>query len=206
MENARSMGLGLVPVKLDSQGPIPSALDHMLDEWNEDAHGPKPRVFYTVTTGQNPTGTTASLERLKDLYAIAQKHDLILIADDPYFFLQLGDYKGRSSSLKLRRSPSSFEELHIAGNPPKKNAHSSLEQLAKTLSPTLLSIDTDGRVAQCDSFSKIVFPNARLGWVTLNPLFKERYERLSEVTTQMGTGPNQAFFAQLLTDPSPTIF
>jgi aromatic amino acid aminotransferase I len=171
------MGCGLVPVPIDAQGADAEALDRMLDNWKPAAHGPKPRVFYTVTTGQNPTGTTPSLRRLRALYAVARKHDLVLIEDDPYYMLQLGDY---------HRDSAMMEEMHVAGAPVRPNVKSSLDDFAATLAPTLISLDVDGRVARCESMSKVFFPGARLGWVILNPLFRERYERLSEVTTQMG--------------------
>jgi len=37
-----------------------------------------------VSTGQNPTGTSMFLERRKELYAVFQKHDILIIEDEPY--------------------------------------------------------------------------------------------------------------------------
>lgn len=48
-------------------------------------------MLYTVPTGSNPTGYSTSLERRKRIYHIAQSHNLIIIEDDPYFFLQFSE-------------------------------------------------------------------------------------------------------------------
>ncbi len=53
--------------------------------------------MYTVPVACNPTGASTPLDRKKEIYAIAQKHDLILIEDDPYYYLQFGD-QGRTAS------------------------------------------------------------------------------------------------------------
>jgi 2-aminoadipate transaminase len=42
------------------------------------------RFLYTIPNFQNPTGATMSLEKRRELYAIAQRHDLILLEDNPY--------------------------------------------------------------------------------------------------------------------------
>lgn len=169
-----------------------------MTEWDAAKAGPKPHVFYMVTIGQNPTTSTGSLERLKAIYAIAQKHDIIILEDDPYFFLQLGKYvpnKQRETHSDKTETPS----MDIGGEPEQQF---SMEGFVHSFARTMLSIDTEGRVVRFDSFSKIVFPGSRMGWVTANPLFLERMERLSEVTTSNGNGINQAFFTQLLTSPS----
>jgi DNA-binding transcriptional MocR family regulator len=44
-------------------------------------------VLYTIPTGHNPSGATQSLERRRALYAIAARHDLIVLEDDPYYYL-----------------------------------------------------------------------------------------------------------------------
>ena len=49
-----------------------------------------PKVLYIIPTGQNPTGSTLSSDRRKEIYAIACKFDLVIIEDDPYFFLNYG--------------------------------------------------------------------------------------------------------------------
>jgi kynurenine/2-aminoadipate aminotransferase len=43
---------------------------------------------YTIPTGANPTGASLTLERKKTLYRLAQQYNLLILEDDPYYFLQ----------------------------------------------------------------------------------------------------------------------
>ncbi|KAJ2287143.1 Aromatic/aminoadipate aminotransferase 1, partial [Coemansia sp. RSA 2706] len=69
-----------VAVSMDSEGVVPEALDGLCSSW---AGATPLRAMYLVPTGQNPTGATMSLERRQAVYAVAQKHDLVIIEDDP---------------------------------------------------------------------------------------------------------------------------
>ncbi|KAF9429111.1 hypothetical protein BGZ76_001798 [Entomortierella beljakovae] len=79
----------LVDVELDSFGVIPSKLRAQLDNWPADKR--KPKVLYTVPVGGNPTGVSQTLERKKEIYEIARSHDLLILEDDPYYYLQYGE-------------------------------------------------------------------------------------------------------------------
>lgn len=46
--------------------------------------GRKPKFVYIIPDFQNPSGITLSLERRRDLLAIASKYDLTIIEDSPY--------------------------------------------------------------------------------------------------------------------------
>lgn len=46
------------------------------------------QAIYLVPNACNPTGTNMGEERRRDIYAIAQEYNLIILEDDPYFFLQ----------------------------------------------------------------------------------------------------------------------
>jgi aromatic amino acid aminotransferase I len=39
------------------------------------------KVSYIISVGQNPTGSTLSVDRRKHIYAIAQRWDLIIMED-----------------------------------------------------------------------------------------------------------------------------
>lgn len=49
-----------------------------------------------------------------------------------------------------------------------------------------------------DSFSKIIAPGMRLGWITSNPLFASHLENLIDSSTQHPHGLGQAFIAEML--------
>jgi aromatic amino acid aminotransferase I len=178
LECARPQGIHPVPCKLDAFGIIPEALDAQLDAWNAEAQGKKPHVLYIIPTGQNPTGSTLSADRRRDLYKVAQKHDLIILEDEPYYFLQMSKYTG----------PNSPDE------PQPANAASFLDALV----PSLLSLDVDGRVVRLDSFSKVIAPGARCGWLTGSAQLMERALRCNEVSIQCPSGFSQALLVMLL--------
>jgi len=94
-------GCNLVGIATDAGGMIPESLAHTLASWRE-AHPDraKPKVLYVIPTGANPSGGTLSEERRHQVYAIAQEHDLLIIEDDPYYYLQFAATRA-SSLLKL---------------------------------------------------------------------------------------------------------
>ena len=179
-ETVRPMGVQCVGVKMDEEGLLPSDLDRILSNWDPSAHknAPKPWLLYTVPSGQNPTGATQSHKRRKEIYLTAQKHDLYILEDEPYFFLQMQPYTGP--------------------NAPDVPPPASHEAFIKALVPSLLSMDVDGRVMRLDSFSKVIAPGLRVGWITASEQIIERFVRHSEVCTQNPSGPSQLILFKLL--------
>ena len=70
-------GADVVPVACDDDGLDPDAVAAAAGR-----HGA--RLLYTIPTFHNPTGRTLPLERRRALAAIAERHGLWLIEDDPY--------------------------------------------------------------------------------------------------------------------------
>jgi len=79
----------LVEVETDSNGISSSSLRKTLENW--PSFTPKPKVLYTVPYGCNPTGMTATVERRREVLDLARVHDLIILEDDPYYYLYYGD-------------------------------------------------------------------------------------------------------------------
>merc|ERR1712107_498834 len=46
----------------------------------------------------NPTGTLLSVERRKEIYQLCCEYNLLLLEDDPYYYLQFGDKESRPPS------------------------------------------------------------------------------------------------------------
>lgn len=44
-------------------------------------------MIYLNSTGANPTGLTIPTERKREIYEIASQYNLIILEDDPYYFL-----------------------------------------------------------------------------------------------------------------------
>jgi 2-aminoadipate transaminase len=75
-----------VRMDTDQDGLIPESLDHVLESTAV-------KFIYLVPTFQNPTGRTIPFERRKAIAEIVQKHDALLIEDDPYSDLR---YRGEA--------------------------------------------------------------------------------------------------------------
>ncbi|OAX41341.1 PLP-dependent transferase [Rhizopogon vinicolor AM-OR11-026] len=176
-----------VPVPMDGVGMKSDALENLLSQWDPVSRQmPRPHVMYIVPVGQNPSGSTMSITRKKQIYDVCVKYDVIIVEDDPYYFLQLGTYifkEDRSSGATPSGRPS-----------PKES-----KRFVSTLTPSFLNFDYQGRVIRLDTFSKTIAPGSRLGWFTCNPLFAERLERQGETTTQAPCGFGQSIITKILT-------
>lgn len=179
VETCQPLGCRFLGVPMDSEGILPDTLDTILSGWDATVRAaPKPHLMYLVPTGQNPTGATQSLTRRKAVYKVAQKHDLIIIEDEPYYFLQMQPYTGPGAPPV----------------PPPANH----EAFIKTLVPSLLSLDVDGRVVRLDSFSKVLSPGTRCGWVVASSQIIERYQFAAETSVQFPSGLSQVILHRLL--------
>lgn len=72
-----NVGATAIGIPMDEDGMLPEALD-------KAAQSGKGKYVYLIPNFQNPSGRTMSLARRKEIYAVAQKHDLIIYEDDPY--------------------------------------------------------------------------------------------------------------------------
>lgn len=163
----------------------------------------------TTRMGHNPTGILLSLERRKALYAVCSQFDVLIVEDDPYWYLQfpsaaieeaksrnrapVADAFSASTGYDWNKTPSTDS----AG--PKKSGYAFLDSLV----PSYLQIDTDGRVIRLDTFSKTVAPGCRLGWVTAQPAIIERYMRATESSTQQPSGFVQGIISELVVGKQP---
>jgi aromatic amino acid aminotransferase I / 2-aminoadipate transaminase len=182
VETAMPIGLKIAGIKIDAHGLLATDLDHVLSTWDAESRGgPKPFLLYTVPTGQNPTGSTQSLERRKAIYAVAEKHDLYILEDEPYYFLQMEPYVSGT----IHTVPTPFKPTTIP-------------TFLANLIPSYLSLDTSGRVLRLDSFSKIIAPGSRAGWLTGCSQIIERYMRHAEVSVQNPAGFSQIILYKLL--------
>lgn len=79
----RPLGARLVAVPLDQEGPRPDSLEQALR--TQAAQGTPVRLFYTIPTGQNPSGVTTTERRRREIYALCERHDVLILEDDPYW-------------------------------------------------------------------------------------------------------------------------
>lgn len=73
---AARLGLRLLPLPADANGPDPDAL--------ERAARDGARALYIVPTNDNPTTATLDLPRRRAVAALARRHGLVIVEDDAY--------------------------------------------------------------------------------------------------------------------------
>ena len=130
----------IVGLPCDGDGLIPAQMRERLTNWNETTDGRRPRILYAIPTGQNPAGSTLTAERRREIYEICCDFDLLILEDDPYYFLHYGHQHA----------------------PPAGHDH----LFSRPHQPSLWSLDVQGRVIRFDSLSKVFSSGLRLGYVT----------------------------------------
>ena len=88
----KPIGCFMKGVRADEFGMVPEDLKDTLDSWG--ARFPdkeKPKCIYVIPTGSNPAGATMPLSRKQEIYQLAVEHDMIILEDDPYYYMQFGD-------------------------------------------------------------------------------------------------------------------
>lgn len=115
----RSNGATPVGVTLEEDGMNIEELEEVI------RRTPNAKLLYVIPNFQNPAGICTSLEKRKQIYALAKKYGLMILEDNPY------------------------GELRFAG-----------EDI-----PSIKSMDEDGIVIYCSTFSKILSAGMRVGFV-----------------------------------------
>ncbi|KAA0146863.1 hypothetical protein FNF28_07625 [Cafeteria roenbergensis] len=138
-----------IPSSTDGTGIDVGAVEELAAAFESgERAGPRPRLIYVIPTAGNPTGATMPLENRRRLYAAARRLGSLIIEDDPYRFLDFGEVV----------DPADADADAAAA------AARSSTPVART--PSLLSMDEDGRVLRFDSFSKLLSAGLRIGTVT----------------------------------------
>ena len=179
-EVAAVVGVRVQGVTMDSDGLRSDTLDEILSTW-DSSEGPKPRLLYIIPSGQNPTGCTLSSERRMAIYEVAERHDLVIVEDDPYFFLNLEPFIEEAQTIRTTGNGD-------VGGP--------IDYLS-SLMPSFLSIDHSGRVVRLDSASKILSPGLRAGWVTASSQIIDKFVAYNETDAITASGPSQLMLCGL---------
>lgn len=161
----KPIGGKMLGLETDKFGLVPEALENTLKTWDGN-NGKRPRLLYIVPTGQNPAGTSIPLERKKRIYEIACEYELIILEDDPYYFLDYG----------IDPVPTSDEDTSNWSRP---------------AVPTFWSLDTVGRVIRFDSMSKILSSGIRIGFVTGPTAFVNHVNLLTSCSNLHTSGVSQ---------------
>ena len=147
--------------------------------------------------GQNPTSGLLSLQRRKEIYALCHQYDILIIEDDPYWYLQYPTANQLSIAARGKPVSANYPANHNYNAGQKGSGYAFLDSLV----PSYLHVDTDGRVIRLDTFSKTVAPGCRLGWITAQPEFIDKFLPITETSTQQPSGFVQSMIAELIIGP-----
>ena len=81
----RAYQADVVHVAMDGDGLVPEELEATLTRL--ESEGRRVKLLYTVPNFHNPGGTTLSLERRPAIVAIARRHGVLILEDNPYGLL-----------------------------------------------------------------------------------------------------------------------
>lgn len=83
----RAYQVQVVHVAMDEFGIVPQALREAVAACR--SAGKRIKFLYTIPNFQNPTGVTQTIERRRELIAIAHELDLLIVEDNPYGLLAI---------------------------------------------------------------------------------------------------------------------
>lgn len=134
-----------------------------------------PKALYTVPVGGNPSGTSATAARKRAVLALARRYGVLIVEDDPYYYLAFDAGLGVADPVTRTRTVS----------------YLALEQED-------VSVWGDGRVVRLDSFSKILSAGMRVGYVTAPQPIIDALETVGSASSMQASGPAAAMTATLL--------
>ena len=144
----KSYGVRFLPIEMDEKGLRTDLLHSRLRELKKDAgsgieyYQNMPKFIYTIPDFQNPSGITMSLQRREELLNLAEEFDLIIVEDVPYKWLRYsGEDQPLIGALEVRRRARAASGAQTDPIPPTR------------------------RVVNLFTFSKILSPGFRLGWM-----------------------------------------
>ena len=194
IETALPMGVVPVGIKMDGKGLCAKDLEYVLSNWEslrrrKYGGAPRPKVLYTVPTGGNPTGATQDEQRRRDVLRICEEYGIFILEDEPYYFLQMEPYVSKvGQNGQQNGHANGHSNGDTNGDASTKPTDMDLGTFLASLVPSYLSMSTTGNVLRMDSFSKIIAPGTRTGWVTGPADLIERFVRASEVSAQTPSG------------------
>lgn len=122
-----------VGIPMNNEGICLDTLEDLLIDYH-------PKLLYINPTFHNPTGSTMSIHRRRQLLRLAQQYDLMILEDAVY------------------------QELHFDEPAP----------------PPLKALDEAGIVLHASSFSKILLPGTRIGYIVTEGYARDRILRVKQ--------------------------
>ena len=141
--------LRVVSAPCDDDGLDPARLESLL----ASGELPVPKLLYLVPQHSNPRGTSLPLPRRQALVALAERFGFLLLCDDVYAMLSFPSAEPPPRLLTLDQAFRS-----------------------RAAAPAAASSE-EGHVLSLGSFTKILAPGLRLGWIEAAPPLVERISK-----------------------------
>ena len=149
----RQHGLRVNNVPSDDDGLDLAALEELL-------RTVQPRLLYVVPSHANPTGCTLPEAKRRSLVELARRHSFFILADEVYDELSWDN-----------EQPARMRHWDLQGAPPDDEVFGGedcpLDSVADDGAP--LRPPVGGHVIHTSSFTKIMAPGLRLGWLEAHP-------------------------------------
>ena len=170
----RQHGLRLCNVQSDDDGLDLSALEELL-------RAVQPRMLYVVPSHANPTGCTLPEAKRRALIELARRHGFFILADEVYDELSWGcQPPARLRHWDLQAAPPDDEVFGGEDRP----LDSSAADDGAPLRPSV-----GGHVIHTSSFTKIMAPGLRLGWLEAHASVLRRLAQRAYLTSGGGVAP-----------------
>ena len=154
---------------------------------------PTPKLLYLVPTHGNPSGASVSVEARKKLGSLANTHGFYILADEVY---QLLDWTAGGASPRLLTYDAQYMRFaHSRSTGDASDADAAADRdddIAAYTSAGAASgaeADDGARVLSVSSFTKILSPALRLGWIEAAPSLLKRIAARGYLISGGGVAP-----------------
>lgn len=188
-------GYRSIPIPADELGMVPQALSRIILELQRTERL-APKLLYVIPSGQNPTGSIATPERIQEVYDICRTHGIFILEDDPYCLLR---YPSRTQLYSSCSPSNDRSKQDHAGDLPSQHIRDNMPGIRDLIPvPSYLSYDGSNIVIRLDSFSKILAPGFRIGWITAPPDIAEKFAMAIQASTIGAPMISQSIIAKMV--------
>lgn len=132
----------------------------------------RPKLCYSIPIHNNPTGATIPLKQRMQLLQLAHQYGFLIVADEVYQCLTFPDPPVPPEPPMRAVERSMFHQGLLSSTSTTPSSPSAAQDSQPSTSTT--GTPYDSRVVSLGSFSKIMCPGLRLGWIDASPSLLQR--------------------------------
>lgn len=163
--------LYICTLPMDGEGVIIEEFRNILHTMSAEGSELIPLFFYTIPTFHNPTGRTMPLQRRHEVLSLTQEYNVFVVADEVYQMLGFTEYLDAEKHNRIEEHfahdyyPSlvTIPLNRLQDTPPQDTSPQDTPPQDTVKIPP--SAEVFDHVISVSSFSKILAPGLRVGWV-----------------------------------------